>query len=50
MRVLFVVGSQHGLKAVALEQGQIVRTGHAAGTGLRECGFHLAKNDVAGVR
>jgi len=26
-RVLFVVACQHGLKAVALEQGQIVRTG-----------------------
>jgi len=32
MRVLLIVASRHGLKAVASGQGQIVRTGHATGT------------------
>src|ERR1700716_3068014 len=39
MRVLFIVACQHGLKAVAGEQGQNIRPRHVIGTVLRVADF-----------
>src|SRR4030081_116665 len=39
MRVLFIVACQHGLKAVAGEQGQNIRPSHVIGTVLRVADF-----------